>query len=337
MVLFFHTVVSRGHFQIMKSPFLRSVRDAIRKKHYSIKTEKTYLHWISCFIRHHKMRHPAKLGAKEIREFLDHLALREKVAPNTQKVALNSLVFMYRHVIGQDPGDFSEYHKATGVKKLPVVLTRDEVRNLLSHLSDDAFLCAALMYGSGLRVMESVRLRYSDIEIDRLTVRVRDGKGRKSRMVTLAPDITPHIKHQLTFVEALLHKDKSRSWDGVYLPYALAKKYPNAPYELGWQYLFPARAHSIDPRSGKKRRHHISEQSVQRAVKFAVRKSGITKPASCHSLRHSFATHLLENGADIRTVQEQLGHSDVKTTEIYTHVLNRGGAAVRSPMTDFLD
>jgi integron integrase len=190
------------------------------------------------------------------------------------------------------------------------------------------------MYGSGLRVMESVRLRYSDIDIERLSVRVRDGKGRKSRLTTLSPDLITAIEHQFKVVESLFVRDLARSWDGVYLPHALARKYPNAPYELGWQYLFPAANHSIDPRSGKRRRHHVTEQTIQRAVKQAIRKAGITKPASCHSLRHSFATHLLENGADIRTVQEQLGHEDVKTTEIYTHVLNRGGSAVRSPLND---
>lgn len=262
------------------------------------------------------------------------MALNENVAPRTQSVALNAIVFMYRHVVGREPGDFSDYKKAKGPEKLPVVLTREELRRLFRNISENAYLCAALMYGSGLRVMETVRLRYSDIELDRLTVRVRDGKGRKSRFTTLSPDLADAIKHQLVYVDSLFRKDMSRGWDGVYLPNALARKYPNAPFELGWQYLFPACNFSTDPRSGKRRRHHIQEQTVQRAVKQAIRKAGITKPASSHSLRHSFATHLLENGADIRTVQEQLGHSDVRTTEIYTHVLNRGGSAVRSPFND---
>ena len=318
----------------MKSEFLNSLRDAIRKKHYSIKTEQTYLHWVTLYIRFHNLQHPKTLGPDKIREFLDHLAINKQVAAGTQKVALNAIVFMYRHVLDDDPGDFSDYRKASGPKKLPVVLTRDEIRKLFAHLSGESLLCAGLMYGSGLRVMETVRLRYSDIEIDRLTVRVRDGKGRKSRFTTLAPDLITRVKQQFNAVEILHQQDLIGQWDGVYLPNALARKYKSAPYELGWQYLFPADNHSTDPRSGKRRRHHLSEQMVQRAVKYAVRKSGITKPASCHSLRHSFATHLLENGADIRTVQEQLGHSDVRTTEIYTHVLNRGGSAVRSPMTD---
>ena len=230
----------------MKSPFLTLLRDTIRKKHYSIKTEQTYLHWVVCFIRHHKMTHPSEMGANEIREFLDHLALKRKVAPGTQKVALNAIVFMYKEVLQRDPGDFSDYHKATGAKKLPVVLTRDEVRALFAHLSGPAFLCAGLMYGSGLRVMETVRLRVSSIETDRLTVRVLDGKGRKSRFTTLAPTLVEHITLHLKYVESLFLQDKTRDWDGVYLPNALARKYPNAPFELGWQYLFPAADYSRD-------------------------------------------------------------------------------------------
>ena len=286
------------------------------------------------------MQHPASLGADDIRRFLDFLALQKDVAPGTQKVALNAIVFMYRNVLKREPGDFSDYHKANGPQKLPVVFTRDEIRRLFGHLSDNAFLAAGLMYGSGLRIMETMRLRVSDLELDRLTVRVRDGKGRKSRLTTLAPDLVPYIELHLKYVESLFLKDEklaeSGKWGGVYLPNALERKYPSVPFEWGWQYFFPTVNHSIDPRSKKKRRHHINEQTIQRSVKAAIRAVGISRPASCHSFRHSFATHLLENGADIRTVQEQMGHSDVKTTEIYTHVLNRGGAAVRSPMTDIL-
>lgn len=318
----------------MKSPFLKSVRDIIRAKHYSIKTEHTYLYWIYWFIRFNGMEHPANCDEKDIRRYLDYLAIERNVAPATQKVALNSIVFMYRHVLGVEPGDFSQYHKATGPKKLPVVLSREEVRDLLNRLQGPSFLCAALMYGSGLRVMESVRLRVADADIERLTLRIREGKGRKSRLVTLARELIPHIELHLQTVKLMYEQDQLRNWDGVYLPYALARKYPNAPFEWGWQYLFPATKHTIDPRSGKKRRHHVTEQTIQRAVKAAVRASNITKPASCHSLRHSFATHLLENGSDIRTVQEQMGHADVRTTEIYTHVLDRGGHAVLSPLSN---
>ena len=322
--------------QTLKSAFLNQLRDVIRQKHYSIKTEQTYLFWVSYYIRYHHMQHPSTLGTNEIRRFLNHLATDKNVAPGTQKVALNAVVFMYRHLLKMDPGDFSDFKKAKGPTKLPVVLTRDEIRQIFGQLSEPAFLCAGLMYGSGLRVSETVRLRISDMESDRLTVRVRDGKGRKSRLTTMASDICEHIQHQMNYVRTLYHQDKSADWDGVFLPNALARKYPKAPYEWGWQYMFPAASYSDDPRSGKRRRHHISEQVVQRSIKKAIRKCNISKPASCHSLRHSFATHLLENGADIRTVQEQLGHSDVRTTEIYTHVLNRGGSAVRSPMTDIV-
>ena len=320
----------------MKSPFLQLVQDTMRKKYYAKRTEETYIFWIKAFIRFHKLRHPKDMGAPEVVTFLDHLALQRNVAPRTQGVALNSLVFMYRHVLATDLGDFSHFHRAKSPEKLPVVLNSDELKRLFRYLKHPYLLAAALMYGSGLRVMETVRLRVSDIEIDRLTVRVRDGKGHKSRLTTLSPDITDLIEAQIQYVQTLYARDKQNPWDGVYLPYALERKYPNAPFELGWQYLFPAADYSTDPRSGKVRRHHTSEKSVQRAVKYAVNKSNIVKAATSHSLRHSFATHLLESGADIRTVQEQLGHSDIRTTEIYTHVINRGGRAVRSPLRGLL-
>jgi len=319
----------------MASLFIEQVRNILRAKYYSIRTEETYLYWIKYFIRFHKMQHPSKLAESDVREFLTHLALNAKVAPSTQKVALNAIVFMYRHVLESPLGDFSDFSRARTPKKLPVVLTINEVRIIFSHLSGDPKLCAALMYGSGLRVMETVRLRVQDIDFDKLTIRIRDGKGRKNRLTTLAPEVCDDLRLQIAHVKTLFAKDKAiNDWDGVYLPHALDKKYPAAPFEFSWQYLFPAARLSNDPRSDKVRRHHMGEQIVQRAVKTAVKKSAINKPASCHTFRHSFATHLLERGADIRTVQEQLGHSDVRTTEIYTHVLNRGGHAVRSPFSD---
>ncbi|BFM18336.1 integron integrase IntIA [Maricurvus nonylphenolicus] len=319
----------------MKSPFLQQIRDCIRVKNYSIKTEQTYLHWTVNFIRYHNMRHPKDMGENEIRVYLNHLALDKNVSPSTQKIALNAIVFTYRHVLNRDPGDFSDFHRAKAPKKLPTVLMPSEISSLFQQLQGDAKLCAALMYGSGLRVMETVRLRIQDIDFDRLSVLVRDGKGRKSRITTLAPELCPVLRNHINYIRSLFEKDRLEpNWGGVYLPYALAKKYPKAPFELGWQYLFPAQHFSNDPRSDKQRRHHIGEQSVQRAVKSAVKRANIHKPATCHSLRHSFATHLLERGADIRTIQAQLGHSDVRTTEIYTHVLNRGGHAVRSPLSD---
>ncbi|NHO66035.1 integron integrase [Aestuariicella hydrocarbonica] len=318
----------------MPSPFIESVRHTIRAKNYSVRTEKTYLHWIIRYIRFHQYQHPDTLNEFHIRTFLEHLAINRRVSPNTQKTALNALVFLYRTCLQRELADFSDFHRASAPKKLPTVLTVEEIAKLFLHLQGDAYLCGALMYGSGLRVMETVRLRHQDIDTDKLTVLVREGKGRKSRITTLAPQLVQTLNLQKDHIATLFAKDRlTPNWDGVFLPYALERKYPNAPFELGWQYLFPARNFSLDPRSGKQRRHHIGEQILQRAIKKALREAAIHKPASCHTLRHSFATHLLERGADIRTIQEQLGHSDVRTTEIYTHVLNRGGRAVISPFS----
>lgn len=321
----------------MKSPFLKELQQAIRLKHYSIKTEHTYLYWANAFVRFHRFTNRGEMGSPDhIRQFLNDLALNHNVSPNTQKTALNALVFMYRHVLKQEPGDFSDFNKAKGPEKLPVVLTHAEVARLFDSLAGPMRLAAGLMYGSGLRVMEVARLRVQDVDMDRLSIYVRDGKGRKSRITTLAPALCDALRAQIARVKGLWLEDKTNDqWSGVYLPYALERKYPSAPFEFGWQYLFPADQWSTDPRSGKQRRHHVVESVPQRAIKRAVRAAGITKPATCHSLRHSFATHLLERGADIRTVQTQLGHADVKTTEIYTHVINRGGQGVISPLENF--
>ncbi|NIB41477.1 integron integrase [Pseudomaricurvus alkylphenolicus] len=319
----------------MKSPFISKIRECIRGKNYSIRTERTYVYWVLAYIRYHNKAHPKDMNETHIRAFLEHLAIYGNVSPNTQKTALNALVFMYRHVLQRELGDFSDFYRANGPKKLPTVLTIEEVTELFKHLRHYAFLCAALMYGSGLRVMETVRLRWQDIDFDKLSVQVREGKGRKSRITTLAEELIQPLRLHMEHVKTQYYIDKSDpSWDGVFLPNALERKYPAAPFELGWQYLFPAQNISTDPRSGKRRRHHIGEQAIQRAVKSAVRKAGIHKPASCHALRHTFATHLLERGADLRTIQEQLGHTDVRTTEIYTHVINRGGRAVISPFSN---
>ena len=237
----------------------------------------------------------------------------------------------------REPMDFHDFYRAKTITKLPTVLTPNELRSLFRNLSGIPRLCALLMYGSGLRIMETVRLRVQDIDFDQLSVLVRAGKGQKSRIVTLAPELVPSLQRRLTIVRAYFDEDITDGhWSGVYLPYALARKYPKAPFEFGWQYLFPARSFSQDPRTGEKRRHHIGEQSIQRAVKKAVYASGIIKPASCHTLRHSFATHMLQRGSDIRTVQAQLGHSDIRTTEIYTHVLNRNGHVIYSPLSDLI-
>lgn len=279
---------------MMKSAFLQQVRDTIRAKNYSIRTEQTYLYWITYFIRFHQLRHPKDMADDEVRDFLNYLALEKNIAANTQKVALNALVFVYRNIINRPLGDFSDFYRARSPKKLPTVLSQEEIKKLFSYLDGQHLLCAAIMYGSGLRVMETVRLRIQDIDTKKLTIMVREGKGKKSRITTLAPELCLRLENHISYVTTLYDNDRlSKQWDGVFLTNALEKKYPNAPFELGWQYLFPASKHSIDPRTQKKRRHHIGEQSLQRAIKQAVHNANINKMTSCHTLRHSFATHLI--------------------------------------------
>lgn len=312
---------------------LDQVRQAIRLRHYSKRTEQTYIYWIRYFIKHHNLQHPATLTSADVRDFLSHLALHRQVTPNTQKVALNSLTFLYLQVLGRNDFEVSGFRPATKARKLPVVLSREELQAIFARMEGDTALCAKLMYGSGLRLMEVVRLRIQDVDADRLSVLVRDGKGQRQRITTLAESMLDEIGRQRE--QALLYFEEDRQrpdWPGVHLPNALARKYPHAPRTWSWQYLFPARSTSMDPATGLRRRHHLHERSLQRAFTAALRAAGIEKPASCHSLRHSFATHLLERGADIRTVQEQLGHADVRTTEIYTHVIKRGGRGVKSPL-----
>ena len=319
----------------MKSPFLRAVSDAIRTRHYSKRTERAYLYWIRHYIYFHKLRHPSELGSKDVEAFLTYLAVKRNVSASTQSQALNALIFMYRHILDIELSDCGNFSRARVGKKVPVVLTQREISILLSKLKGIYHLQACLMYGSGLRVMEAVRLRYHDFDFQRHCIYVRNGKGRKMRVTTLAVELEDPLKTQLSYVDELFRQDLlDTDFAGVWLPFALAKKYVSAPKELGWQYAFPSSKLSVDPHSNLIRRHHIDESALQKAVKRAVRNAGIHKPATCHSLRHSFATHMLERGADIRTVQEQLGHSDVKTTQIYTHVINRGASAVRSPLSD---
>jgi len=314
------------------SPFLEEVHTAIRLRHYSIRTEKCYVDWVKRYILFHSKRHPAEMGDEEVRQYLTHLAINRNVSPSTQNQALNALNFLYKVVLNKPLGKSIGFTYAKKKQKLPVVLTKEEVRTLLRELDGHYWLAACLMYGSGLRLMECMRLRVMHLEFDRHAIRVIDGKGGKDRVVTLADDIVQPLKSHLVQVRSVHEKDLNDGFGEVYLPHALARKYPNAPKEWAWQYVFPASKRSVDPRSGVIRRHHFDEQSMQRAIKQAVRDAGIEKPATCHSLRHSFATHLLESGADIRTVQEQLGHKDVSTTQIYTHVINRGGNAVVSPL-----
>lgn len=319
-----------------RSPLLEQVRAALRTRHYSIRTERTYVHWVKRYIHFHKLRHPAQMGEKEVGEFLSHLAVHTRVAASTQNQALNSLVFLYKHVIGNPLGDITNAVRAKRPERLPVVLTQEEVRAMFRHLTGTPWLVACLLYGSGLRITEGVRLRVKDIEFRRRAVIVRDGKGAKDRVVTLPDEVVEPLQNHLAWARTLHDKDLDAGLGEVYVPHALARKYPNAAREWAWQYVFPSRLRSEDPRSGVERRHHINESAVQKAVKRAVRAAGIDKPATCHTLRHSFATHLLERGMDIRTVQEQLGHKDVRTTQIYTHILERGGLAVKSPLGDVI-
>jgi integron integrase len=312
------------------------VSEVIRLRHLSIRTEEAYAQWIRRFIIFHGKRHPREMGDREVVAFLTHLAVSGNVAAATQNQALNALVFLYRHVLERPLGDLSGVARSKTPPRLPVVLTVPEVGALLAELRGVHWLIACLQYGSGLRLMESVRLRVKDIDFSYRAILVRDGKGAKDRIVTLPDDLTVPLQRHLAWRRTIFERDRAAGIGSVWLPYALARKYPNAAAEWGWQYVFVAERASTDPHSGQRRRHHIDESAVQHAVKAAVRRARIVKPASCHTLRHSFATHLLERGADIRTVQEQLGHADVRTTQIYTHVLGRGGRAVRSPLDNLL-
>ncbi len=311
---------------------LDQVRDKLRVKHYSIRTEQVYADWIKRYILFHGKRHPKEMGAQEVEAFLTHLAVAGKVAAATQNQAKSALLFLYREVLEIQLPWLDNVTQAKAPKRLPVVLTVSEVQAVLSRLNGAYLLIASLLYGGGMRLMEVVRLRVKDVEFVRREIIVREGKGFKDRVTMLPAAVIDALKAHLIKVKALHDDDVAQGLGEVYLPFALDKKYPNAGREWGWQYIFPSKNLSIDPRSGKTRRHHLDEKGVQRAVKQAVRDAGLTKPATPHTLRHSFATHLLQNGYDIRTVQELLGHSDVSTTMIYTHVLNKGGKGVVSPL-----
>jgi integron integrase len=314
-----------------KPKLLDQVRNAIRLKHYSIRTEHSYIDWIRRYIYFHNKRHPSELDARHISAFLTDLAVTKKVASSTQNQALCALVFLYREVLKIDPGQFADVAFAKRPAKLPVVFTGDEVKAVLIQLEGATWIMGQLLYGAGLRLMECIRLRVKDVDFGYKQIVVRDGKGNKDRVTMLPEVVIDPLKRHLQKVKDAHDRDLKEGYGTVYLPYALERKYPNANREWGWQYVFPAAKRSVDPRSGTEQRHHISEKVLQRAIHGAIRASGITKPGSCHSLRHSFATHLLEAGYDIRTVQELLGHNDVSTTMIYTHVLNKGGKGVVSP------
>lgn len=311
---------------------LDRVRERCRVKHYSIRTEQRYVDWIRRFILFHNKRHPAEMGAPEVEAFLTHLAVAGNVAPSTQNQALAALLFLYRDVLDIDLPWLEGITRAKKEPRLPVVLTESEVRLVLNHLDGVQAMIAGLLYGSGLRLMEALRLRVKDVDFERREIIVRDGKGGKDRRTVLPDSLGAPLQSQLERVRVFHDLDTQNGLDPVYLPHALARKYPNAGRELGWQYFFPAAQPAVDPRTGLYRRHHLGEKSFQRSIKSAVRRAGINKPATSHTLRHSFATHLLERGYDIRTVQELLGHNDVRTTQIYTHVLNCGGRGVHSPL-----
>lgn len=311
---------------------LDQVRDRIRVKHYSIRTETQYVQWTKRFILFHGKRHPRDMGPKEIEAFLTHLAVEGNVSASTQNQALSALLFLYREVLGMEVPWLDKVVRAKRPQRLPVVLSKQEVRAVLDRMPGVYGLMGALLYGTGMRLMECVRLRVKDIDFEHGEILIRDGKGAKDRVTMLPDSVVVALQAHLKARRALFDEDKKAGMAAVYLPDALARKYPNAPTEWGWQYVFPSGSYSKDPRSGEERRHHLDEKLLQRAMKKAVQAAGIAKPATPHTLRHSFATHLLQGGYDIRTVQELLGHKDVATTMIYTHVLNKGGRGVVSPL-----
>ena len=311
---------------------LDQVRDRIRVKHYSIRTETQYVQWIKRFILFNGKRHPIEMGAAEVEAFLSHLAVEGKVSASTQNQALSALLFLYKEVLLIDLPWLDNVVRAKRPQRLPCVLTRTEVRSILTRMSGSYGLMANLLYGTGMRLMECVRLRVKDVDFERGEILIRDGKGAKDRITMLPESLKDSLLAHLHLRRTLFDNDTKLGKASVYLPDALERKYPNAATDWVWQYIFPSGSYSVDPRSGVERRHHIDEKLLQRAMKKAVQASGIAKLATPHTLRHSFATHLLDSGYDIRTVQELLGHSDVSTTMIYTHVLNKGGRGVCSPL-----
>jgi integron integrase len=313
---------------------LDSVRRATRARHYSRRTEKAYVFWTRRFVLFHGKRHPSQMGAAEVTAFLSHLATDGKVSASTQNQALSALLFLYRQVLEVELPWLDGLVRAKRPVRLPVVLNRHEVHALLGRMDGTPGLMASLLYGAGLRLLECCRLRVKDVDPTRLEIIVRDGKGSKDRITMLPAGLKTPLASHLNHVREQHDRDRAAGRGSVELPLALAKKYPSAAWEWGWQWVFPATRFYLDRDSGQRRRHHLHESVLQRAVKEAARKARLAKPASCHTLRHSFATHLLESGYDIRTIQELLGHRDVATTMIYTHVLNRGGRGVRSPLDE---
>ena len=311
---------------------LDEVRARLRLKHYSLRTEQAYLYWIRRYIRSSGMRHPRTLDGRAVEGFLSRLASRDNVAASTQNQALSALLFLYREVLAMDLPWMAEVVRAKRPARLPVVLSIEEVDRLFGQLSGRDNLMAGLLYGSGLRLMECLRLRAKDVDFARNEITVRDGKGGKDRRTMLPSRLREPLQRQLEVMRIVHDEDLAQGFGEVALPHALARKYPGAASALHWQYVFPAARRARDPRDGRTKRHHLDENVLQRAVKRAAQRAGLAKPVTPHTLRHSFATHLLESGYDIRTIQELLGHKDVATTQIYTHVLNRGAGGVLSPL-----
>jgi len=317
---------------MIKSKLINQLTNIIRVKHYSIRTEQAYVNWVNRFFRFHQNKHPLSLGEPEISAYLNYLAINRKVSASTQNQALSAILFLYNEVLKKDIDHIDDVIRAKRPLKLPVVFSHEEVEIILLQLEGVKWLMAALLYGSGLRLMECLRIRVKDIDFHYKQITVRDGKGQKDRVTVLPEKIFTPLQEHIQKVEFLHNQDIKNGYGEVYLPFALARKYPNANRDLGWQYVFPAKKPTRNPRSGRVYRHHLDPSILQKAIKQSIRDVEINKPGSCHTLRHSFATHLLENGYDIRTVQELLGHKDVRTTMIYTHVLQKGGKGVKSPM-----
>ena len=328
-------LVTPSNATVASSPkLLDRVRWVLRVRHYSIRTEEAYVDWIPRFILFHRKRHPNEMGEGEITEFLSDLAVRKRVAASTQNQAFSALLFLYQHVLERKLHFIDNVERVKRPPKIPVVFTPAEARAVLAKVKGDYHLMAELLYGSGLRLMECLRLRVKDIDFGYGHIVVRDGKGLRERVTILPEQSRRPLQVHLERVHQNHERDLAQGGGRVYLPFALERKYRNANRSWAWQYVFPADKASIDPRSGEKRRHHVAEKNLQNAVKVAIQRAGVNKAASCHTFRHSFATHLLERGQDIRTVQELLGHKDVSTTMIYTHVLNRPGLGVFSPLDD---
>ncbi|NMG56188.1 integron integrase [Aromatoleum aromaticum] len=308
------------------------VRASLRVAHYALSTERTYCHWIKRFIFFHNKRHPIEMGAPEVEAFLSHLATAENASANTQNQAMHAVLYLYKHVLGIDLPWLDGITRARESKRLPVVMTQRETQALLRHVHGTSGTIIKLLYGTGMRLLEGLRLRVKDIDLERREIIIREGKGNKDRVTMLPASLVDELRDHLQARRVIHDRDLSTGHADVELPHAIERKYPQAGRQWAWQYVFAAKSYSTDPRTGIYRRHHVGEWVIQRGVRAAARAAGIPKLVHPHTLRHSFASHLLENGSDIRTVQELLGHADVKTTMIYTHVLNRGGKGVTSPL-----